>query len=57
MAQCSQCKTETQLYDRGTPICPNCSDSREGKKSQKQQSAGESVEASGQSTSAEYREI
>jgi hypothetical protein len=54
MAQCSQCKTETELHDRGIPICPSCSDSREGKTPQKQQSARESVEMSAQSSSAEY---
>lgn len=24
MAQCSQCNKETELYDRGVPLCPSC---------------------------------
>jgi hypothetical protein len=24
MAQCSQCKTETQLHVNGAPVCPAC---------------------------------
>jgi hypothetical protein len=54
MAQCSQCKTETELHHSGIPICPRCSDFREDKTPQKQQSARESVEMSAQSSSAEY---
>ena len=54
MAQCSQCKTETELYDRGIPVCPSCSDARQNKTSSKQQPARESVEASAQSNSGEY---
>ena len=57
MAQCAQCKAETELYHTGIPVCPSCSDAREGKTSQKQQPARESVEASAQSISAEYRSI
>jgi hypothetical protein len=54
MAQCSRCKTETELHHQGVPICPSCSDAREGTASSKHESAAESVEASAQSSSAEY---
>jgi uncharacterized Zn finger protein (UPF0148 family) len=54
MAECSQCKTETELYHQGVPICPSCSDARESKASAMQQSATESTEASAQSNSSEY---
>jgi hypothetical protein len=28
MAQCSQCKAETQLHVNGVPVCPACDDAR-----------------------------
>lgn len=28
MAQCAYCKTETELYENGTPICVACSDAK-----------------------------
>ena len=31
MAQCVKCASETQLYDRGVPICPACIDSLDAK--------------------------
>jgi hypothetical protein len=31
MAQCSQCKAETQLHLNGVPICPGCDDARSKK--------------------------
>jgi hypothetical protein len=31
MAQCSQCKAETELYYGGVPICPECADAKEDK--------------------------
>src|SRR5258705_10589714 len=31
MAQCAYCKTETDLYVSGVPICVKCSQSREAK--------------------------
>jgi hypothetical protein len=32
MAQCYQCKAETELYDGGIPVCPNCSTRRDEKR-------------------------
>jgi len=32
MAECVYCRAETQLYDRGLPICPKCSDAPEVKR-------------------------
>jgi hypothetical protein len=31
MAQCSQCKAETQLHINGVPVCPGCDDARSKK--------------------------
>lgn len=31
MAQCSQCKAETQLHVNGVPVCPGCDDARSKK--------------------------
>jgi hypothetical protein len=31
MAQCYQCKAETELYDSGIPVCPSCSTRRDEK--------------------------
>jgi hypothetical protein len=32
MAQCAYCKTETFLYDGGVPICLECADARDAKR-------------------------
>ena len=32
MAQCAYCKTETELHESGTPVCPTCSDARTKRK-------------------------
>jgi hypothetical protein len=32
MARCAYCKTETELFDSGTPVCPKCSDALEAKR-------------------------
>ena len=32
MAKCTDCGSETELYSSGVPICPKCSDAREGKR-------------------------
>jgi len=32
MAQCYQCKAETELYDCGIPVCPNCSTRQDEKR-------------------------
>lgn len=40
MAQCSQCKTETQLHINGVPICQQC-DEAWSNKTQRNQMAGE----------------
>lgn len=29
MAECAFCKTETQIYENGTPICIRCSEARD----------------------------
>jgi len=29
MAECKFCKAETEMYDRGVPVCINCSDAQE----------------------------
>lgn len=31
MAECKYCGAETQLYDGGVPICPQCADWKDGK--------------------------
>lgn len=30
MAKCAYCKTETELYENGTPICIDCAAAKEG---------------------------
>jgi len=32
MAKCVRCGAETELFDRGVPICPACVDSMEAKR-------------------------
>ena len=32
MAQCASCKTETELYDNGMPVCVKCSNERNVKR-------------------------
>lgn len=32
MAQCAYCKTETELYGNGMPVCVNCSNERNVKR-------------------------
>ena len=32
MAGCAFCRSETEFYDGGVPICVNCSDARESKR-------------------------
>jgi hypothetical protein len=31
MAECAYCKTQTQLYENGTPICVDCAGAKDGK--------------------------
>lgn len=31
MAECANCKAETQLYDRDVPICTQCAEARDGR--------------------------
>jgi len=40
MAQCSRCNEETELYDRGIPLCPSCDGARANSAPRKQ-SAGD----------------
>src|SRR5438270_2754959 len=35
MAQCTHCKAETFMYDRGVPICIQCSEDRESQVTRK----------------------
>jgi hypothetical protein len=32
MAECTFCKTKTELYDGGVPVCVECADARENKR-------------------------
>jgi hypothetical protein len=32
MAKCAKCGAETELFDRGVPICTACSDAMEAKR-------------------------
>jgi hypothetical protein len=36
MAQCSRCNEETELYERGIPICPSCDGARASSAPRKQ---------------------
>ena len=40
MPQCSRCNAETELYDRGIPICPSC-DVAQASNASRNQTAGE----------------
>jgi hypothetical protein len=37
MAKCIKCGAETQLYDAGVPICINCSDQLEARRTEREQ--------------------
>jgi len=39
MAECVSCKTETQLYDQGVPVCSKCSEALETKRKPPQNTA------------------
>jgi hypothetical protein len=36
MAKCIKCGAETQLYDAGVPICINCSDQLEARRTERE---------------------
>jgi hypothetical protein len=52
MAQCLQCNAETELYDRGIPICPKCVDTAAGRSAVMQRVARELLKTGAGSDSA-----